>query len=114
MERALIHGPITKITQHHPIFLAVFDRPTQPGGQRNMRADNGMAAEEIFLPVKKVHRPALTVRTAGLFAIEFRKQQMNIHAPRNGVAMITVGGNDIIRWAHRRNTAYRHRFLADI
>ena len=49
MERALIDRAVAEEAKRDAIFVAIFRGKSHPDGERNMRADNGVAAIHVVL-----------------------------------------------------------------
>jgi hypothetical protein len=61
-----------------------------------------------------VHRAALALRAAGVFAVILRHHLVHAHADGERVAVVAVGGDDVIVLAHDGHAANGDGFLADI
>ena len=96
MERTLVDGPVAKVAEHDAVFLAILGSPAQAHRQRHVAGDDGVAAEEIARLVEEMHRAPLAVGAAGFLAVELGKEWRQFHAAGDGVAMVTVGGDDVI------------------
>ncbi len=84
------------------------------GADRHLCADNAMAAIEFLFAAEHVHRAALAMRVAGRTPGQFRHHCLGIDARRQHVAMVAIGGDDLVVEADIGLHAHHHRFLADI
>ena len=58
MKSALVDRPITEKAKGDPIFLPIFRGERHPGGERDMRADNGVPTIHMIFLVEIMHRTA--------------------------------------------------------
>src|SRR5207302_4048230 len=86
----------------------------KPGAERDLRADDAMAAEEPLLGREHMHRAALALGIAVLATGEFRHHPFRVHAAGQHVAVIAVAGDDGVTGLERRLHADDDRLLADI
>jgi hypothetical protein len=61
-----------------------------------------------------VHGAALALGAAGGLAVELGHELVHAHADGDGVAVVAVGGDDVVVLAHEGAAAHGHRFLADV
>ncbi len=85
-----------------------------PGGERDVAADDGVAAQEALLDVEEVHRAALALGAAGRLAEQFGHGGVCTDAPGERVAVIAVCRDHIIGVAQRADRAYGDRFLSAV
>ena len=86
-----------------------------PGGQRDVAADDRVAAEEALLGVEEVHRAALALASSRSPCPAARPSPaLALHAPGQGMAVVAVGGDDIVVLAEDADRADRHRLLAAV
>jgi hypothetical protein len=57
----LVNGTVTEVADIDLAILGVFMSEGQTGTDRNLRADDAMAAEELLLAAEHVHRSALAL-----------------------------------------------------
>jgi hypothetical protein len=68
VDRALVHGPVAEVAEADLVLAAILDGEGHAGGQGDVAADDGVAAEEPLLGVEEVHRAALALGAAGQLA----------------------------------------------
>ncbi len=61
-----------------------------------------------------MHRAALALGAAGDLAVELGHEGLGVHADGDGMAVVAVGGDDVIVLAHERAGADGDGFLADV
>ncbi len=86
----------------------------EAGAERHLAADDAVAAPVVAGGVEEMHRAALALGAAGHLAVELRHERVQLHADRDGVAVVAVGGDDVVVLAHQRAAADGHRLLADV
>ena len=86
----------------------------RPGAQADLRADDAVAAEEFLLLAEHVHRAALAVRISAGASGQLRHHAARFHAGRQHMAVIAIGGDDLVAVAERQLHADDDGFLADI
>ena len=64
MERAGVHHRLAHEAEADLVAAAILDREADAGGERNVPADDAVAAEEVQVAVEQVHRAALAARAA--------------------------------------------------
>ena len=94
--------------------FAIFRRESHPRGERNVRADDRVAAIHVMFLVEVMHRPAEAARTAGRFSEKLRHAGVRARAPGEGVRVIAIGGDEVIVGPRGRDGADHDRFLADV
>jgi hypothetical protein len=60
------------------------------------RADDAVAAVEVLLAAKHVHRAALAARVAALASGELGHDTLGIHPAGQHVAVVAIGGDDAV------------------
>src|SRR5262249_10539773 len=93
---------------------AIFDREADARRQRHVRADDAMAAEEVEALVEHVHRAAFAARATIDASEQLRHHDARAHSARKRLAVITVGGDDVIVVAEQGDRARAHGLLADV
>ena len=73
-----------------------------------------MAAEELFFPAEHVHGAALAVGITVPAPSKLGHDAFGVHAGGQHVAMVTVGGDELVAVFHGHLHADDHGFLADI
>ncbi len=114
VEGTLVDGTVAEVAECDAVFLTVLGSPAETGGQRNVATDNRVTTEEILFFVEEVHGAALAVGASGDFAVEFGEERGEFHAARDGVAVVAVGGDDVILGAGGGDGADGDGFLADV
>jgi hypothetical protein len=112
VHRALVDRAVAHVGERHAVGIEIFLREGQAGAERDLAADDAVAAVKMFLRVEEMHRAALAARAAGDLAEEFRHAGVGIDAARDGMGVIAISGDDRIVRIQNRNAADRNRFLA--
>ena len=76
-------------------------------GQRQVAADDAVAAQEVVLGVEEVHRAAQALRAAGLLAEQLGHDRPGRHALGVGLAVVAVGRDDVVLGLERGHRARR-------
>ena len=80
-----------------------------------MAADDRVAAQEVLLGVEEVHRAPLALGAARRLAEQLgHARAWSIHAAGQGVAVVAVGGDDVIVVAEHADRTDGHRLLAAV
>ncbi len=87
---------------------------SQTEAERSLPADDAVATPIVFVRSEEVHRTALALRATGLLAIHFRHALVHAHADGERVAVIAVGGDEMIVLSGKGNRSDGDRFLADV
>ena len=85
----------------------------EPGRQREVAADDAVAAHEPALAVEDVHRPAAAARGAVDAAEELGHHVLGVGATGDRVPVGAVGADQVVALGHRRGGADDRRLLAD-
>src|SRR5205085_9923100 len=104
----------TEICETDVVVLAIAMREGEAGAERDLRADDAMAAIESLLDRKHVHRAALAVRIATTPAGELRHDPFRVHVAGEHVAVIAVSGDDRVARFQRHLHPDDDRFLPDV
>ena len=96
VEGALVHGAVAEEADADLVALAVLDGEGDAGGDGDVAADDGVAAQEARLGVEEVHRAALALGAAGGLAQHLGHAGAGIHAAGQGVAVVAIGGDDVV------------------
>ena len=87
----------------------------EAGAERDLRADDAVAAVEAMLDAEHVHRAALALGNAGGAAGQLGHDHLGVDAIGEHVAVVAIAGDDAVASdLHRRLQADRDRFLADV
>ena len=111
VHRALVDGAVAEVADADPILAPVLDGEGDAGGQRDVAADDGVAAEKPLLDVEEVHRAALAPGAARHLAQQFRHARPGRHAPGQGVAVIAIGRDQIVVFPEHADRTDRHGLL---
>ena len=112
-ERALVGGAVAEHADRDLVEPLVVGRQRHAGGQRQVAADDPVAAHEAVLEVEHVHRAAAAVRDALLAAEQLGHHAVGIRAAGERVAVRAVGRDQVVLVAHRPAGADDRRLLAD-
>jgi hypothetical protein len=89
-------------------------RQRHAGRQRDVPADDGVAAPEVVLRVGHVHRSALALRKAGRLSVQFRHDPFRIDAPRQDVPVIAIMRHHVVVRLESGHRADRDGLFTDI
>ena len=96
MERALIHRAVAEHDERDAALVLVLDGEADARADDKLRADDGLAADQVVLVAIHVHRAALALAAPGGLAEELGHHHLRIDAFENGVAMLAVAAGDVI------------------
>ena len=96
VKATLIDRAIAEKAKRNPVFVPIFRGESQPDGERNMRADNGVPAIHVMFLVEKMHRTAEPARAAGRLAKKFRHAGISASAASQRMRMIAIRGDEVI------------------
>ena len=111
MEFAFGHGAVAEeaagdpIDAHHLVGQGHADR------QGQMAGDDGVAAIEAGLFVEEVHGAATAPAASLLFAVEFGHDGAGRHASGESLAMLAIGGHEIVFRRQGLDYAHAHRLF---
>ena len=83
------------------------------GRQRQVAADDPVAAQEAALGVEQVHGAAAPARGAALAAEQLGHHDLRVGAARQHLAVLAVGREQVVLVAHRGDGADDRRLLPD-
>ena len=112
VERALVHGAVAEVADADAVLAAILAGEGDACGERDVAADDGVAAEEPLLGVEEVHRAALALGAAGGLAEQLGHGGLDVHAAGDGVAVVTIGRDHVIVLAEDADRTDRHRLLS--
>src|SRR6185437_6462233 len=69
---------------------------SEPGAERNLGADDAVAAEKVLLLAEHVHGAALALGIAAVPAGQLGHHALGFHAAGQHMAVVTVSGYDLI------------------
>src|SRR5207249_6011234 len=113
LELALGHRAVAEVAQDHLVAPAVLDGEAHAGGDRQVGADDGVAAEEVVLLVEQVHRTALALAEPVDAPEQLGHHAAGIGALDEAVTVLAVGRDRVVVGPEDRGGAGGHRLLAD-
>ena len=114
MVGALVDRPIAQKAKAAAFQPFVFQTIGQSEAQGGLARDNSVSAPVILIRRKVVHRSALAPRASRGFAEQLRHAGVHVHADRQRVTMIPVGGDHVVIFSHQRNRPECNRLLANV
>ena len=114
VEGALVDGAVAEEAEHHLLGLAQADRVAHARRHRQVAAHDAVPAEVAGGDVVEVHAAALAAADAPDLPAQLGHQRPGVGAAGERVAVVAVGGDEVVvgpKEAHRR---HRHRLLADV
>ena len=96
------------------IVAAIAVGEGEAGAERDLRADDAVAAVEFLLPAEHVHGAALALGIAAAASGQLGHHALGVHAAGQHVAVVAVAGDDLIALLERHLHADDDGFLADI
>jgi hypothetical protein len=114
VERADRHRALAEEAQGDAPVFAVFRRERDAGRERDVAADDAVAAEHVVLFVEEVHRAAEPLRRPGLLPPKLGEQRARAHPLRERDAVITVRRDHVVVGLEGRDRADADRLLADV
>ncbi len=114
VERAFIHRAIAKEGQRDIALLLILDAEAHAGGDDELRADDGLAAQQPMLGAVHVHRAALAATTAGHFAVQLCHDSAWLDTLGDGMPVLAIAAEDVIGRAQRGDGPHASRLLADV
>ena len=114
VEGALVDRAIAEVAEAAAFAAEVFEAVGEAEAERGLAGDDAVAAPEVLVRREEVHRAALAFRAAGLFAEHFRHALVHAHADGEGVAVVAVGGDEVVIRPAERDGADGDGFLADV
>ncbi len=112
VEVAIVAGPVAEEAEYGVRLVVIAHLEGDTGRQRQVTADDGVAAPEVQRSPGHVHRAALATAHTGPLAHHLGHEQVGAHAARNGDAMIAVGSDDVVIRPQRFDGAQMHGFVA--
>lgn len=112
-EVAGVGGAVAEHADGDRVFTFVLGGERQPGGDREVAADDPVAAHEAPLGVEDVHRAAAAAAGPVDAAEQLRHHPLGLGAAGDRVAVGAVGADQEVFVAHHRGGADDRRLLAD-
>ena len=107
-------APSPKKQQHDLVGAAQADAVAHPGRDRQVAAHDPVAAEVAARDVVEVHAAALAAADAGGLAAQLGHQRPRVGAARERVAVVAVGGDEVVVGPQQAHGADADRLLADV
>ena len=82
--------------------------------ERGLAGDDAVTTPVMLVGSEEVHRPTLALGAAGALAEELGHAFVHAHADGQGVAVVTIGGDDLVAAVHQGGGADGNRLLADV
>src|SRR5262245_61995747 len=114
IDLALVGGAVAEIGQSNIVIAAIAVGEGEPRTERDLRADDAVAAVKLLLPAEHVHGAALALGIAAAAAGQFGHHAVGGHAAGEHVPVVAVSGYDLIAGLERHLHADDDRLLADI
>src|SRR5215471_7568527 len=114
IDLALIGGTLAEISKADAIVSAIFVGEGDTGAERRRRAHDAVTAIEILLYREHVHGAAFAFGVAMAASGKLGHYALRLHAGREHMAMIAIGGDDLIAGFDHHLHADDHCLLADI
>src|SRR5439155_2097325 len=114
VDLALVGRAVAEIGEADEIIAAVAVGEGKPRPERDLGADDAMAAVEILLHAEHVHGATLALGIAAAAAGEFGHHAVGFHAAGQHVAVVAVPGYDLVALLQGHLHADHDRLLADI
>src|SRR6266540_5624492 len=114
VELPLGHRAVAEVADDHLVAALVLDGEGRPGRQRQVRAHDGVAAEEVHALVEEMHRAALALAEPVAPAEELGHDPPRVGALRQALPMLAIRADRVVVRAERGGGPDRHGFLAYI
>ena len=114
VKRAGVHDGLAHEAHNHLIATAILDRETDTGRERYVSAHDAVPTKEVRVGVEHVHRTTLATRASILPTEQLGHYAARRDAARERLAVIAIGGDDVIIGAQHAERAGAHCFLPDI
>lgn len=114
IERADVGRSLPEEAGDDPRQVPILNRQRHAGRQRDVPADDGVAAPEMVLDVRHVHRTALAFRKAGRLAVQFRHHPFRVDAARQDVTVVAVMRDHVVVRPEGGHRADRDGLFPDV
>ena len=114
MEGARIGRTIAEVGRDDAPLLQVLARESQTRGERQVAADDRVAAPQVPRHVGQVHRPTLALAHARGLTKQLGHERPQRHATGDGIPVVTVVGDDVVAALERRDGANGHSLFANV
>ena len=112
-EGALVRGAVAHHREDHVVGALVVRGEGDAGRERKRAAHDSVAAEEALVPVEQVHGAPAAAGAAVDAAEQLGHDGVRMRAARERLAMLAVGGHEVVRVAERLGGADDGGLLAD-
>ena len=112
-EVAGVGGAVAEHADRDRVLALVLGGEGEPRGDRQVAADDPVAAHEAVLAVEDVHRAAAAAACPVDPAEQLRHHPLRVGAAGDRVAVRAVGADQVVLVAHHRGGADDRRLLAD-
>src|SRR5438132_3079805 len=107
------HRALAEEAQDYWVTAAILHGEGHAGRQRQMSADDGVAAHEPALRIHEVHGAALPLAQSGDSTEEFGHDALRVRAPSEAMAVIAVGRENVVIGPQRVHGAHGHSLFSD-
>ena len=114
VDLALVGSTVAKIGERHVVVATVAVGESQTGAERDLCADDAVAAVKVLFLGEHVHRAALAAGKPAAAAGQLSHDAACTHAASEHMAVITIGGDDLVAFLQRHLHADDDSFLADV
>lgn len=114
VDLALVRSTIAEISDGDTVIAAIPIGESEARTERDLGADDAVAAVKLLLHAEHVHGAALALGIAAAAAGEFGHDAIGFHAGGEHVAVIAIAGDDLVAVLQRHLHADHHGLLADI
>ena len=114
VECADVGGRVAHLADDDVVLALAADRQSCAGGQRNLAADDGVAAHQPLLGAEQVHRAAPAVSYTALAAEQFGHDQLGLNAASDRVAVLAVVRKEVVRRPHAGRQTDASGFFTEI
>ena len=96
MEGAVVDGAVAEVELDDAVGLLVAQGVGHADAERDVPADDAVAAPEPVLDVEQVHRAALALDQPRALAVQLGHHLVGVTAEQEGVGVVAVGGDDLV------------------
>ena len=114
VEGAVVDRAVAEVELDDAVGPLVAQGVGHADAERDVPADDAVAAHQPVLDIEQVHRAALALDQAGALAIELGHHLVGVAAEQEGVGVVAVGGDDLVAFLEGVEKAGGDRFLPDV
>ena len=114
MEGPLVHRPVPEEAERDLVGAAQADAVAHARGHRQVAAHDAVSPEVAEGDVVEVHAAALAAADPGGLAAELGQERTRVGAAGERVAVVAVGGDEVVVGAQEAHRPDPHRFLSDV